>query len=204
MKMDDPLVSHLGLKSDWISYLYDYDRAVRVLFKQIEQSETPDLISLPFLYLIRHTLELGFKTNVSILNKYSGLKDGLDQFDHIRKGHLLSILHKHFDIHFQEVAKEAGLNRQIKISYSNLNKKLTVLVDYFNKIDKGSFTFRYPFDSTGLRVFTSESKIDLRILFIHYEEAIILLLNTKDILDTYFNMLDSYEEEFNTTKTLFS
>ena len=55
-------VAHVGQRQSFASYLNSYEQAVKRLFDDIVSGkESVDLIAPPLLFLMRHSLELGYK-----------------------------------------------------------------------------------------------------------------------------------------------
>lgn len=64
--------AHVGFISSYGAYLSSYQNAVGVLFDRVSSGEPVDTLSLPFLFMVRHSLEIGYKMNINYLSKYSG------------------------------------------------------------------------------------------------------------------------------------
>jgi hypothetical protein len=59
-------IAFLGNYPKFSTYVAFYENAVETLFKQVSQgNETADMVGLPLLFLMRHTLELGYKYSLS-------------------------------------------------------------------------------------------------------------------------------------------
>ena len=185
----------VGWKQTWNRYFDSYCEATEQMYIAIVEKQLTDTLSYPFLFLVRHTLELGFKANIYVLGKYSGKDYGLDQYSNVTIGHILPPLHKALIDHFDELSKDGDKNSATNIGFYKHSKKLASLVSYFDKIDNRSFTFRYPVDIEGKQNLSSQEMINLKELKDKYDEAIILLKHTQDILVGFLNFIDDYRAE---------
>src|SRR3990172_3390902 len=132
---------HLGHQNEWWRYFGEYLWIVNLTFERAKQSEVT-VISRPVLFLIRHTLELGYKGNIVELEKVSGLESAL-KF----KGpdaHNLEKLHRDFERHFKEIAKRYDLDADVLAQFERINSTLKKLNNVLHRLDSGSYAFRYP------------------------------------------------------------
>ena len=91
--LKDRLTANLKMAMSHMSFLGQYERAVNIIIDQIISSGNRiDRVAYPLLYVIRHSLELGYKANLECLTKYS--KKPLSK--RILKHHNLATLHQEF------------------------------------------------------------------------------------------------------------
>lgn len=148
---------------EWWRYFGEYCKIVDIIFERARQSEVT-VIARPYLFLVRHTLELGYKANIVELQKLSELDYQL------KEGHDLSVLHDDLDRHFQAVADLYDFGPEILEEYNALESKLNDLKSELHSLDQGSSAFRYPF------------KTDLETPVLENGE-VINLLETRELYD---------------------
>jgi hypothetical protein len=148
-----------------------------------------DTFTYPFLFLVRHTLELGFKANIEYLSKYSKSVGGKQS-----NIHRLPTLHGYMKQHFEIVCKEHDIDRQTYNSFYEFSNKLEKLVDYFDRIDKKSYSFRYPVDLDGNINFDTLERVMLVEIKDKFDDAVIFLTHTIDVLGNLFTWIDYHEE----------
>lgn len=185
-----------GWEQSWNHYFNSYCEATDQIYNSIINSNATNFLCLPFLFLMRHSLELGFKTNIYALSKYSMKSYGLDEDNIIKKGHILPPLQKALTDHFNELNFSNDKNNSIYKNFYELNNKLANIVKYFDKIDKDSFAFRYPDNIDGLNSISSEILINLKTMKEKYDESIILLKYMTIVLDDFFEMIDDFKKEY--------
>ena len=67
---------NISRKLSYFSYLQNYQNSVVYLFKSIDNNKIkPEEIIFTLMFLIRHSLELGYKSNIRFLSKYSKIND---------------------------------------------------------------------------------------------------------------------------------
>lgn len=181
----------IGVHQSWFSYFDTYKRAVDELYKSIVKNRSIDLLSYPFLFLIRHTLELGLKANIHLLAKYSEKDYGVG-----KSLHTLKTLQDAMVKHFEDLSETEGKDNDVYKGFYAENKKLTKLIDYFERIDRLSMTFRYPVDKKGNKNMDHQERVNLLEMKDKFDEAISILAHTQDVLSPFFDMIDAYRQEF--------
>jgi len=136
----------LGRMPEWWRYFGEYAWLVNLVFKKAEQSEVT-VIARPQLFLIRHTLELGYKMNIIELEKISELPSNLQLSG--RRAHNLEDLHQDLDRHFRKIAEKYDLPVEVMSQYSDYSSKLASLKSLFHRFDQWSYAFRYPVGTDG-------------------------------------------------------
>lgn len=173
----------LGSQNEWWRYFGEYKQIVSLILERSKQSETT-IIARPTLFLMRHTLELGFKANIVELEKESGLDLKLNFSG--AAGHYLEALHEKFEMHFSELAKKYDLPKTILSQFKNLNEPLEELRNFFHRLDKGSYGFRYPFQKDGTTPsFARQETLEIKKIIVLYEASIDLLIYTTDVIAEY-------------------
>lgn len=137
----------LTYKSDWWRYFAEYQKCVDLVFKSITFGEVTT-ISLPIAFLIRHTLEIGYKMDLLELEKVSDLKA---KIKYKGKGaHKIDVLHREFEDQMRAIFKKYDADLEIVKQFDMLNSKLIKLKKIMHKLDEFSYAFRYPVKSDGI------------------------------------------------------
>ena len=178
--------AQIGFHTTFSSYLDDYHRVVDILFDQIEENDVPvNVISCPLLFLVRHSLELGYKLNIKHLSKYSRSGHMVNS-----KTHHLRELHEAFRLHFTAVVKALHVGRDIADEFQRRCEDLEKLMKTFDDIDRGSFSFRYPEDTEQRVVFKHNETMNLLDVKDLYHKAMVLLSYTADVLSDFTDHVD--------------
>jgi len=174
-KLEDYLFSaHIGQKINEMSILIQYKRAINILIEKLQETKTNvDIIDFPLLYMMRHSLELGFKFNIRFLTKYNNkeIKDKL------LCSHNLEILFNEF--------KELVMLINSKFD-DDLKSQISKFLDSTSKLilDLGpteASAFRYLENKNG-HVFGAKEKRNVREIKELYDEVLIMLVNTFDVI----------------------
>jgi len=177
----------LSTKAEWYRYFGEYQFCVDLLFQNISGGQIT-VISLPLAFLIRHTLEIGYKSNLIELEKVSGLKANIVY--HGRSAHNISILHREFELQMNAIFKKYNADKEIKRQFNDLNKNLVELKKLMNKLDELSYAFRYPVRSDGntpnfspTDVSDMTDVINFKDIKELYNDSIILLKFSTDVVN---------------------
>lgn len=185
----------LGNYMSFSSYLRSYENAFKVLIDNVNNSGYHvDYLAYPILFTVRHSLELGFKSNIRYFSKYS------EKIDHINSNsHNLKELYNGFKIHVLESIKKLKEKYDIEVDNEDLEefkvycKTVDSLVNRFDTLDNSSFCFRYPLDKNNKRVFQHTDKVNILDIKELFEKAMILLHHTADLFSKYTDYADNIE-----------
>ena len=191
--------AHIGLGTTFGDYFGTYQTAVEALYNCIVRKEkTVNEISYPLLFLVRHSLELGYKANINYLAQYSKLKDKV-----YWEKHFLKELHQALKKHFNMVIKNLKNDYQVTVAHQEVQEfekyytELERLTGIFDTLDRGSYSFRYPV-STAKKgsnvVFAQNVSINLLEIKEFFDKAMILLTYTVDVLSPYTDYIDDIIE----------
>ncbi len=191
--------AYLGHYMNFENYLSSYENAFNALIDSVNNSGFHvDYLAYPILFIARHSLELGFKTNIRFFSKYSEKSTNSHT-------HNLKFLFTEFKIHVQESIKKLKLKYSIEIEetdikdFEQLYKAVNDLIDKFDILDKCSFCFRYPVDNKNRRVFQPNDIVNILDIKKLFDKAMILIYHTADIFSKYIDYADfieqSYEDE---------
>ena len=196
--MTDPKRWHfeaqIGYSVSYWSYLSTYERAIDVLFSEVKERNLPvNAISYPLLFLIRHSLELGYKLNINYLSRYSELEEKVNWNQH----HLIE-LHQAFKTHFMAVVKKLSLGQEDIDEFDSYYLEVERLTNTLNVLDRGSYSFRHPVDTKQERVFRDDDTINLMDVKELHSKAMVLLFHTADVLSDatdYYDYMDEVMEQ---------
>lgn len=196
--------AYLGHYLSFASYFGSYERAFEALMEEVYQSGNHiDQLAYPILFIARHCMELGFKTNIRYFLKYS------EKDDFKKAGtHDLEKLFGAFKLHINETAKNLNSKYGIEIEkaeldeFNNYCEEVNKLKDIFHLLDKNSDSFRYPVDKDNNKSFEQHDVINLLDVRDLYKKTSILLTHTADVFAKYTDYADEinryYEEEMRT------
>ena len=171
-------------KFDWGCYMEGYKEAAIMLLYSLpnDQSKINRNIILPTLFLIRHFLELSFKEIIcheEFINNSEKpkIEHNLKKLWSTVKPKIKNLLEK----------SKKSKNNKYLFPYEPKIEKLDKLINFLEKYDPGSFSFRYPKDTDfksqlikKLEINLEELKTDFRIIQIFLSNLIIIyVLNDK-------------------------
>lgn len=182
----------LTFKSEWWIYYGEYKKFVEFTFRELKGGEITT-ICIPLAFCIRHTLELGFKMNISELQEISGIKANI-KFKG-SEAHNICSLHNSFEIQIDAIFKKFKIEKEILNQFSELNLNLKNVINLVHFLDKKSYAFRYPFENDGItKIFQKkiDSAINPSINFKEikefYDHGIKLLTYTTDVIFEQINL----------------
>jgi hypothetical protein len=161
--------SYIGYNRSWWSYYTQYKNVIDELVNKIEQDTPIDTVALPLLFLIRHSLEIALKANILKFEKVNHDVEKIKLKG--TKYHSIENLFNKFKEHLNKIKKGFNIERNIVVQIDDYLEKCTPMVTKFQKLDKGSFNFRYPVDTNGNYNFAWDTRI-----------------NISDIIDLYYSI----------------
>jgi hypothetical protein len=188
----------IGYYMSFESYLYSYKEAFDALMKQVyESSFHVDQLAYPILFIARHCMELGFKTNIRYFMKYS------EKDDYKKAGtHDLEKLFAAFQLHVYATIRNLKEKHGIDVETDDVHEfkkycedveKLTAI---FNLLDKNSDSFRYPVDKDNNKSFQQNDRINLLDVKELYDKSMLLLTFTGAVFAKYTNFVDQINEAY--------
>ena len=187
--------AYLGHYLTFPSYLGSYKKAFDILISSIQESGSHiDTIAYPILFLARHCLELGLKTNIRYFAKYSSKIDYTNG-----GGHNLENLFEGFKLHVSETIKNLKLTHGIEVdnadvkSFDDLCLEVEKLKDSFHVLDQSSDAFRYPVDKKRNPSFEHGEKINLLDVNEILEKSMLLFVHTADVFAKYTDYANQIE-----------
>ena len=190
--------AYLGHYLKFPSYLGSYKRAFDILIEGILESQSHvDSVAYPMLFIARHCLELGLKTNIRYFAKYSG-KD-----EYTNAGtHNLESLFDGFKLHISETISNLKTIHGIDVdkddikSFDKLCSEVEKLKEIFHILDEGSDAFRYPVDKKKNPSFGNGDKVNLLDLNELLDKGMLLFTHTASVFAKYTDYIDSIEQYY--------
>lgn len=180
------------------SYLGSYKRSFDILLKDVNETKSHvDYISYPLLFLARHCMELGLKTNIRYFSKYSGKDDFT-----IAGTHDLENLFRAFKLHVNETfinlktKYNIAVEKDDKKSFKDLCNEVDKLNTVFHTLDKNSDAFRYPIDKKQNPSFKKGERINIIDVAELLEKSMTLFLHTADVFSKYTDYADEIENYY--------
>lgn len=197
-KTEHQFTAYIDYNLNFPSYLGSYKSSFDILIKEVKETNSHvDYIAYPILFLARHCMELGLKTNIRYFSKYSG------KIDYVNAGtHDLEKLFKAFKLHVNESFKNLKVKYNIEIekdskkSFSDLCNEVDKLNNIFHALDKNSDAFRYPIDKQQNPSFKKGERINLIDVTELLEKSMTLFLHTSDVFSKYTDYADEIENYY--------
>jgi len=172
--------SYIGYNRSWWSYYTQYKNVIDELVNKIEQGTPIDTVSLPLLFLIRHSLEIALKANILKLEKVN------HDIEKIKlkgtKYHSIENLFNKFKEHLTKIKIGFNLDKNIIAQIDDYLEKCSPMVTKFKKLDQGSFNFRYPVDTNGNYNFTWDTRENISDIIDLYYSIQPFLIFTENVL----------------------
>lgn len=163
------------------TYVSFYQDAVETLYERVSLgNDTADSIALPLLYLIRHTLELGYKYSLVYLCARNSTV-----FDPQKKEkHSLSELHKRLKVEYYSAIANGALPEADKESFEKYYALAALSMKRFEKLDGASSKTRFPnIDESA--VFEPGTTVNILEIKNEFDNAMILLTTMADLIGQY-------------------
>lgn len=161
------------------AYAALYEDAVNSLFKRVsEGNDTPDMVCFPLLFLMRHTLELGYKYSIFHLCASNGT-----EFKPTGNGgerHSLDLLHKRLKDEYDLAFSRGVFPNGDEESFQKYYALTEASMKRFEKLDKSSTRSRFPNEDES-KAFPMET-VDLLELKEEFDKAMILLNTMADVI----------------------
>ena len=190
--------AYIGTYLSFGGYLESYSNAFEVLIKEVHKTGFHvDHLAYPILFIARHCLELGFKSNIRYFSKYSQ-KDNSTK----KAGHYLEGLFNDFKLHVRETIRVLKTNYGIEIDKEDIKdfemycKDVEKLTNIFHSLDKSSDSFRYPVDRNNNNSFDYKETINLLDIKELFDRSIILLKFTTSLFEKYTILVDEVKDSY--------
>jgi len=190
--------AYIGHYLSFGSYLESYENAFNALMDKVYQSQFHiDHLAYPILFIARHCMELGFKTNIRYFQKYS------EKDDFTKAGtHDLEKLFGAFKLHITETIKNLKSKYSVEVEKADIDefnkycKEVNHLKTIFHLLDKNSDSFRYPVNKENDKSFELKETINLLDVRKLYENSMVLFKYTADFFSKYTDFVDEIESMY--------
>jgi hypothetical protein len=172
--------SYIGWNQNWWNYYQQYKQAVDKIVGLVESGTPIDTISLPLLFLTRHSLELGLKANILKLENVNSKVGKITLRG--SKYHSLELLYNKFEEHLNVILKEKKVSQTTRNEISDYLKEFEPLKDILHNLDEGSANFRYPVDTSGVAHFEYTDKVQVADIIDMYYKIQPFLMYTENVL----------------------
>lgn len=171
--------AYIGQQASFAAFTGTYEYAVEALYKLIAQENvTPDLIAKPLLFLMRHTLELGYK--FTLFHLCSRNKTTFNPTAKGAENHFLRKLHTRLgqEYHQAVISGRVPDNAKTFDEYYSLTEEGMRI---FDELDSTSTRFRFP--ATDERaIYLIDKTVNLLNLKNVFDDAMILLNTLVDVI----------------------
>lgn len=181
------------------NYLGSYKKSFDILIKDVlDTNSHVDYIAYPILFIARHCMELGLKTNIRYFAKYSGIDNYVVAGTHNLEG-LFSAFKLHVEKTFENLKIKYGIvvEKQDKKAFRELCNEVEKLNTTFHAIDKNSDAFRYPIDKEQNPSFSKGDRISVIDVAELLEKSMTLFVSTADVFAKYTDYVDEIENYYN-------
>lgn len=171
----------LGNYTEFGTYVFFYEQAVETVFKQVSIGhDTPDMVAFPLLFMMRHTLELGYKYSLYHLCAMNSTK-----FDPTNaERHSLVKLHKRLGTEYQAAIANGSLPESDRESFEMHYALTEASMKRFEALDASSTKTRFP-NPDESPVFALGTTVNLLELKNEFDEAMVLLNTMVDVIGHY-------------------
>lgn len=185
--------SHVGHAYKHTEFIAHYETSVNILYNYLQEKkmQEKDLLAIPLLFMMRHTLEIGLKAQIGSLINFSACDDSKNSL----MSHDLEKLIKAFSIHFNKCVEKYKISKDIKNDFNKRFVKLEKIVTRFDEMDKKGDTFRYPKNKNGEGNMELDVTVNLLEIKNYFDEVMTLLYFTDSVISEYVEVEKIFESE---------
>lgn len=195
-KTEDQFTAYIDYYLSFPAYLGQYKRSFDVLIQSVYKSGNHvDHLAYPILFLARHCMELGLKTNIRYFSEYS------EKSDYVKAGtHDLEKLFFAFKDHIKITIKNLKDKHDITVdendikAFEELALEVEKLNNIFHLLDRNSDAFRYPVDKEQNPSFKKGETINILDVAELLEKSMTLFIHTADVFSKYTDYADEIEQ----------
>lgn len=179
-RRDGLFLAHIGLYPKFSAFVASYTFCIETLFKSVsEGNETADVVAVPLLFLMRHTLELGYKFSlVHLCERNSTIFDPEERKNGER--HSLTRLHERLGLEYSQALKK-GIVPKSDQGFDDLYALTEKGMRLFDKLDERSTKLRFP-NIDESPSFGREEPVSLLDAKNAFDDAMILLTSMADVI----------------------
>ena len=177
--------AYVGHVFSEMGLLGEYQNAINTIIKDLKATKTRvDVVANPLLYMIRHSLELGYKSNFKYFEQYSKKETSKKTFE----SHNLQKLHEEFKAHFDLIKTELNFDKDLVTEFDKYYNQTTTLINQLGSTEASSF--RYTKNIKGQRIFQSTETKDMGAIKELYDNAITMVSHVSDLISPYTDYID--------------
>lgn len=177
--------AYIGQAYSEMGLLGEYENAINIIIKDLKDTKTRiDTVAHPVLYMMRHSLELGFKSNLEYFEQYSNRKTDKKLFG----CHDLQKLHSEFKTHFYLINDTLNFDADLVTEFDKYYAHTATLIKELGETESASF--RYTKNIKGQRIFQPTEKKDIGKIKELYDKAITMLVYTSSLISPYTDFKD--------------
>lgn len=177
--------AYIGHVYSEMGLLGEYENAINIIIKDLKATKTRiDVVAYPVLYLMRHSLELGYKSNFEYLSKYSTRQTCKNLFG----SHDLEKLHNELREHFDLISTALKIDNELVKEFNQHFELTTKLISQLGSTEISSF--RYTKNSKGQRIFQSTDTKDIGEIKELFDKAVTMLVHTPNLISQYTDYKD--------------
>lgn len=175
-------VAYIGHTFSEMQILVEYKSAINILIKDLRTTKTRvDVVTHPLLYMMRHSIELGYKNNFKYFESYNGRQTSKRLF----RSHDLQELHIEFKTHFELANSALYFDNDLVIEFNSYYDETTKLINQLGSTEASSF--RYIKNTKEQRIFQAAETKDIGEIKKLYDKAITMLIHTSDLVSSYID-----------------
>lgn len=197
-KTEDQFTAYIDYYLSFPAYLGQYKRSFDVLIQSVYKSGNHvDHLAYPILFLARHCMELGLKTNIRYFSKYSEKDDCVKVGTHNLE-RLFTAFKDHIKTTIKNLKDKHGIivGKEDKKGFEELVLEVEKLNNVFHLLDKNSDAFRYPVDKEQNPSFEKGERVNILDVAELLEKSMILFTHTADVFSKYTDYADEIEQYY--------
>lgn len=174
--------AYVGHAFSDMGLLGEYENAINIIIKELKATKTRiDVVAHPVLYMMRHSLELGYKGNFEYFKNYSDRAS-------INMGHNLEKLHLELKAHFDLMKVKLNFDKILIEEFEKYYNETSLLINQLGPTEVSSF--RYTRNTKGQRIFQGTETKNIGEIKALYDKAVTMLVHTSDLVAPYTDYAD--------------
>lgn len=175
--------THIGYSYELSTFLSLYENSCNIIYNSLQEKKMKsiDMASIPLIFLMRHSIEIGLKgqiPNLIILSSSNDLKKSLN-------GHSLKKLLDCFELHTKKCFERFTISDNTKKEFEEQIIFLREIVNLLHILDERGTSFRYPKGFDNKKNIDNQEKINLLNLKNNFDNSMNLLYFTDSVIYEY-------------------
>ncbi|MHA8100843.1 hypothetical protein PQG46_03305 [Aquirufa nivalisilvae] len=187
-KEGESFISCIGNMYGHSGVLRQYQNAVNILFDNIkDHNVAADSISYPIMYMMRHSFELGYKSNLDYFEEF-----GVSCNSNELKNHNLNILHTLFLEKLDQINTKTPFDVEKYEKFKKVDTKTSQLLEFLEPLKNSAY--RYVKSLDGTLVLAPNKSIDLNYVKCLFDEAIEMFFETSNLISPLAKIIISNDD----------